>query len=178
MTHPRQSIRTKIVTLLTGKTNAGSSVYASQVRPVGEDKLPRIHVYGQKESVEIAQESPREYGRVLTVAIEIQAKADEYLDNILDTLAEQVEQILCQDYTLGDLCDDVILKSSELNISAEGDTLIGACIMTYEVSYETYAVSDATEENGVSDLETVDIKYDQPNYPSGSVDAEDKIDFT
>lgn len=176
--HPRQAIRAKIVALIKGKTIAGNSVYASQIRPVGQDELPRIHVYANKENIGVYQESPREYERTLTISVEIQAKADENLDNTLDGLAEQVEKLLHQDHTLGELCRDVVLTDAELNITAEGETLIGACILTYVVTYYTYAVADMTEENEFNDLKKMNIKWDQPDHPPGEIDAEDEINFT
>ncbi len=177
MTHPRKDIRDAVVAALTGQTAAGSKVYPTRVRPLAEGGLPCILVYAGSESVEIYQESPREYERLLTLSVEALAKADDGLDDVLDALALQIEHELMQDHTLGEICGDVVLKGAELTVAGEGDTLIGSCVLTYEIAYYTYAVADQ-EEPTVSDLETIHAEWDQPDHAPGEKDAEDVIDFT
>jgi len=112
--HPRKQIRDKIVTLLIGKTDAAANVFPSRVRPIEEESLPTLQVYANSESVSIWQEAPREYERKLSLSIQITAKANDSLEDTLDHIAEQVEDLLRQDHTLGELCRDVILTGTEL----------------------------------------------------------------
>lgn len=176
MTHPRHNIRAAVVLRLTGKTAAESRVFPSRVRPVDAAQLPCILVYAGSEAVTVYQESPHEYERRLTVQVEAQAKADEGLDAAMDAIAEDVEHELMQDHTLGGLCRDVELTASEITIKDDGDTLIGSCVLTYEVTYHTYAVADS-EEPDVSDLKKIHAGWDQPDHVPGELDAEDEIDF-
>ncbi len=178
MTHPRKEIRDKIVSLLVGKTDASSNIFPSRVHPVEEQTLPSIQVYANSEGSEIWQEAPREYERKLSLSIQITAKADDALEDVLDQIAIQVEDVLRQDHTLGELCRDVILTGTELTLNQNGDNLIGSCNVTYDVLYYTLAVADMIPENGYNDLNTMDIKYRQPTTPQGQDDAEDLLDLS
>ena len=176
--HPRKQIRDKVVSLLIGKTDAGNKIFPSRGRPVEEQAFPAIQVYANAESSEIWQEAPREYERKLSLAIQITAKADDSLEDVLDQLALQVEDVLRQDHTLGELCRDVILTGTELTLNQNGDTLIGSCNITYEIPYYTLAVADRIPENGYNDLNTMDIKYHAPTTPQNQNDAEDVLDLS
>lgn len=175
MTHQRKSIRDAIVALLTDATTAGASVYSSRVRAIDETDLPMILVYANTETASIYQEAPRELERVLSVDVKIVAKADDDLDDALDAIADEVENVLMQDDSLGGLCDQMLLKNTELTLTPEGDTLLGSCVLTYEVNYYTYSVADQTEDNHVNDLETVDAVWARPELPTGQEDAEDTL---
>lgn len=176
--HPRKQIRDKIVSLLIGKTDAGNNIFPSRVRPIEEQTLPTIQVYANSESSEIWQEAPREYERKLSLSVQITAKADDSLEDSLDAIAIQVENVLRQDHTLGELCRDVILAGTELTIHENGDTLIGSCNITYDILYYTLAVADRIPENGYNDLNEMDIIWHGPQTPVGQDDARDVIDLT
>lgn len=178
MNHPRKDIRDAVVALLTGATSAGSRVYPSRFAPVSESELPCLLVYTLSEDVEISSESPREYGRSLKLIVDIRAAAAASLDNTFDALALQVESAMMQDFTLGDRVNDIILQNTEISVSVEGDAEIGSCALTYLLPYFTLAVTSPTEANHVNDLKTINTKFDQPNYPSGDIDAESTITFT
>lgn len=176
--HPRKQIRDKVVSLLIGKTDAGNNIFPLRVRPIEEQTLPTVQVYANSESSEIWQEAPREYERKLSLAIQITAKADDNLEDVLDTIAEQVENVLRQDHSLGELCRDVILSGTELTLNQNGDTLIGSCNITYDLLYYTLAVADRIPENGYNDLNTMDIKHHMPTTPQNQNDAEDVLDLS
>lgn len=176
--HPRKQIRDKVVSLLIGKTDAANNIFPSRVRPIEEQTLPTVQVYANSESTEIWQEAPREYERKLSLSVQITAKADDSLEDVLDAIAIQVEDVLRQDHTLGELCRDVILSGTELTLNQNGDTLIGSCNITYDILYYTRAVADRIPENGYNDLNTMDIKYHTPTTPQNQNDAEDVLDLS
>ncbi len=175
--HPRKQIRDKIVSLLIGKTHATNNVFPSRVIPLEESLLPTIQVYANSETSEIWQEAPREYERKLSLSIQITANADGGLENKLDAIAEQVEDLLRQDHTLGELCRDVILTGTELTLHENGDMLIGSCNITYDILYYTLAVADRLPENKYNDLHEMDITWHEPQNPSGQEDAHDVLDL-
>lgn len=176
--HQRKQIRDKVVLLLIGKTDAGNNIFPSRVRPIEEQTLPTIQVYANSESSEIWQEAPREYERKLSLSVQITAKADDSLEDSLDAIALQVEDVLRQDHTLGELCRDVILSGTELNITQNGDTLIGSCNVTYDILYYTLAVADRIPANGYDDLNEMDITWHGPHTPVGQDDAKDVLNLT
>jgi len=95
MTHPRQTIRESLVTLLTGLPLTGSRVYGSRLSPVEEGSLPALRIYADSEQASplvIHAQTTRE--RDITYRIEIVARANADLDDALDAIAEQVEGAL------------------------------------------------------------------------------------
>ena len=95
MTHPRQTIRESLVTLLTGLPLTGSRVYGSRLSPVEEGSLPALRIYADREQASplvIHAQTTRE--RDITYRIEIVARANADLDDALDAIAEQVEGAL------------------------------------------------------------------------------------
>jgi hypothetical protein len=159
----RKNIREAIVeTLIDFPTDCGARVYANRVRPVFQTELPLILVQTKTESVELFAESgPREYKRVLQVDVVILAEADESCDDVLDLLGAQVEAALNERHTLDadgeDLCEDVILRGADMGIEKEGNNLLGALRLNYEVPYYTQPVNDA---ENLEFLNRVDIEYD------------------
>lgn len=95
MTHPRQTIRESLVTLLTGLPLTGSRVYGSRLSPVEEGSLPALRIYADSEQASplvIHAQTTRE--RDITYRIEIVARANADLDDALDAIAAQVEGAL------------------------------------------------------------------------------------
>lgn len=167
--HPRQIIREAVVAALLGKTDAGLRVYASRIRPWRGKKLPAIGVYLDTETADHEDSAPRRYFRSADIRVEIVAEADEALDAVFDAVALQVETALLVDPTLGGKADDLEFERTETNLSADGDTLLGACALIFSASYET-----RPPEPVLDDLETVSVRYDLAE-PDGDIDAEDTI---
>lgn len=179
MSATRKAIRHAITDVLLGNTDAGANVFPSRILPVWATELPYIAVYTRDETAEIFNESPRELKRVVSVAIEIGGRADESLDDVLDDLAQQVERIMSENQTLGDVASNVLLTRTDIALADEGQQKHGGCVMTYEVTYYTLDVSEGVEGPGVPDanvltpFETADTQYKVP--PFDRVSAEDEI---
>lgn len=183
--HQRKQIREAIAALLLNETAAGDRVYRSRIRPAHQDKLPCILVYSNSEEVEIFNEAPRKYRRILTSTIEIQAKANEDLDETLDEIAEDVEHALHQDHALvgdgppsGALCEDTILTGVEITHTDNGSTVIGSCVMTYLTPYYSDAVADPTTENHLDDFDQANVDWKTTETASGELAAQDEIDLS
>jgi hypothetical protein len=175
MSSQRKAIRQAIAELLTDKTDADDKVYPFRVRRIFEGELPCILIYTRSEPVRVFTEAPREYERNLSLVIEILAKADETLDDMLDDIADDVEYWMHQDHTQGGLCGDTNLKSTEVTITPQGDTLIGSAVLTYEMPYYTEAVRDPDD---LDNFNAANIKiqlYSTDNAASG-IDSEDTLD--
>jgi hypothetical protein len=141
MSLTRKAIREKIVELLTGETDAQDRVYPSRVLPVWSTQLPAILVYTPSDTREI-DSHPKRYAVDLQVRIEILQKSSSNLDGELDTLGSQVEYILDQDFTLGDLVQDILHNSTELVMDKEGETQIGSLILTFTTRYYKESTTD------------------------------------
>lgn len=181
MTSIRKAIRKNIATALMNNTDAEANVFASRTRKISAKSLPAILVYTREETAEVFNESPRELKRVVSVAIEIAARADEDLDDQLDDIAQQVEDIMSEQQTLEDVASDVLLTRTEIQLTADGDNQHGACILTYDVTYYEEDVSQGVEGPGVpaanvlKPFVTAGVEYKVPPFADGQPAAEDKI---
>lgn len=136
--HARTVIRKTIVSLLknnsTFKKVVSDRVYESKAYPI--DTVPSILVYTPSEQViDYTIIFPRTQTRQLTLIIEIFAKENTSIDQISDSLALEVEDILGNDPTLSGMIKDLLLHSSETVLSAEGDKPIAVATLTYHITY-------------------------------------------
>lgn len=128
--------------MLLNKTDAKENVFPSRVRPVWSEELPVILVYSDGDSREI-DSTPRRYRVENNLRIEvIDQGVAENLDDRLDDLASQVEYVMAQDFTLGDLCQNVAHLESQMTIDKEGDQLIGSTVLSYSAIYYADSVKD------------------------------------
>lgn len=138
MTHKRQQIRNAIVTAVTGLSTTGSRVYRTRLYALSPEKVPGLCVYAQSETVETATiGSNRTQIRILEIAVEGYAIEVTNLDNKLDQIGKEIEIAMASDVTLGNLCQDVLLKTIEIEYSGEGDRPAGTIRHIYEVQYAT-----------------------------------------
>jgi len=138
MAHVRKQIRDNIVTTLTGLTTTGSNVYKTRVYPIEEGKLPALLIYADSETSQIATITPpRTQMRVLTVRVEAFVKGVSNYDNLLDTIAEEVEEALAVDVTRNSLAKDTRVTGFEAEFSGEGDQPVATGSFTIEVDYAT-----------------------------------------
>lgn len=174
----RKAIRHAVAAALLGNTDAGQCVYVSRMRPLSAEKLPAIFVYTLNESARVFTESPRELERTLTLGVEIIARADSGLDDLLDDIAAQVERILSENQYPA-CAADIVYTGAEITLGREGDNQHGSCVLTYDVTYYTPDVSDGVSgpgvppENVLTPFETANVKYKVP--PFDRVSAEDQV---
>lgn len=179
MSSTRKTIRQNIAAVLMGNTAALANVFASRTRKISAASLPAILVYTKQETAEIFNVSPRELKRVLTVGIEIVARTDDGLDDELDDIAAQVERIMSENQTLGDVASEIQYTGADIALTADGDNQHGGCTLAYDVTYYTLDVSEGVAGDGVPaanvlhPFETANIEYKVP--PSADVSATDSV---
>lgn len=148
--HYRQRIRDAVKTLLTAaSTDAGANVFTSRARPVLEILQRRemvLSIYTADET-STQNNDGHHLERTLTVSIEGMAGGGDDLDDILDTLAEQVEAAIEADTTLGTLLSQELeLESTSSEITARGNQQVGAFRMDYTCSYITEPATNPDDE--------------------------------
>lgn len=139
MTHARTAIRKTVISLLKNSalaTRIGNHIYESRVHPI--DNPPAILVYTPSEQVlDYSISCPRSQTRQLTLILEAYAKENGSIDVIADSLCLEIEEILSLDHTLGGMVKDIILSSTETNLSGDGDKPIAVATLTYHIIYRT-----------------------------------------
>ena len=194
MTHQRRLIRHSVVDRLLDRTDAGPRVFKTRMRPLFDQELPAILVYSMAERSDHRQTAPRELKRDLRLGIEIVAKADEGLDDVLDDIADQVEAIMSADDTLSGNAADCWLTVTDIRVVKDGDTVMGACRLTYSVEYYTQEPREDTlqdhytfqpGEQQPGDFGVGNVEWDLADEideetgemrPDGAIEAEDNFD--
>jgi hypothetical protein len=136
MAHLRQQIRDAIETTLTGLTTTGSNVFIQRTEPLETSKLPALVISTPTDERTgfAGMGPPRTFIRELTVQIEAYAHQSNVVD-LLDTIAAEVETAICADPTLGGLCKDLFITSSEMSLSGESAQPSGINTMQFTVIY-------------------------------------------
>lgn len=144
MTHVRASIRSAIVSALTGLTTTGARVFNSRAYPVTEAELPCLVIGTGDEVVE-----PENMGwrpalkREMAIEVAAVAQAVAGVETTLDAIAEEVEIALWSSQTQallnGLLLQPIRLDGIEIEIGAQGQKPVGRLVMRLTAVYETDA---------------------------------------
>jgi len=137
-----KAIRTALRDALLNRTNAGDRVSTNRADPHWQDQLPAIVIYTGSESVERDQAAPPAYRRVARVIVEMAVEHSEVgpgPDDLVDDLAEQVEQVFFEDpelrKQLGDLVQSARQVGFDMLVAASGDALLAGARITLEFLY-------------------------------------------
>jgi len=176
MSLKRTEIRKQVELLLNGNTDAGTSVWPTRARELNDEMLPAILIYTNSEQVELFEEAPRRYRRTLELEIQVITLADEYCDDALDLISNQVERILGKNDDLQGLVESCDLSSVVMGVFDNGSTLRGASVLTFDVVY--YDENPTYEEFDKDTLERLDTTIIPATKEMGETPAAtDQIDL-
>lgn len=128
MAHGRQQVRDAIVTLVTGLTTTGTTVHSGRAFP--HETLPSLSVYTPSEEVDEDCLTRR-----LQVIIEGRAKKQNDVDDLLDTIAKEVEVAIGGDPTLSGVALRVFPPVTTVEIEDEAEQPVGLITMEFPVIY-------------------------------------------
>jgi len=165
--HPRQIIREKVAALLRGRTAAGARVWPSRSDPWRSHHVPAIGVYTVEDESPMANVSPRRYDRTVTVLVECHADIEgDRLDDVLDSLAKQVEDILFADPTWGGVVDDSALMRTSVGYDSNGEVERGVALLVWEADYTTRP--GEADPATLNDFRTAHVDWDAAPDPDGT----------
>lgn len=157
--HERAAIRNQFKALLMGFTACGDSVFTQRARPFVQaegwaSELPAIVIYTSGETASLFNACPAEWQRVVNVSVEIHAATDEYTDDFLDQVAEEVE-ILISRYNWES--EDIMfsLGPTTMELVQAGSQINGALSITFPMTYTT-ALPDAGKSEALDDFKRAD----------------------
>jgi hypothetical protein len=172
--HQRKLIRQEIVDLLTaGVALVSTRVYKSRVRQIWPEELPCIVVYTRADSAESRSVAPREYARTVTIDVEVMAKLDDDLDDMLDDICEQVESVLFANESILSSTAQLTISDTQITLTDQGDNQHGSAIISVEALYYQDAPADLS--GAFDDLETIGVRYDQNGAQPALDEAQDLI---
>jgi hypothetical protein len=138
-THPRETIRKAVVTILErARTDAGDNVFPTREVPWRSVELPGIAVYSLEES-STQQHQDAELVRQVVLAIHAVVRLTEGVDDALDALSLQIEKAMAADPTLGGTALLSHLAGTEISVDETTARPVGAIRLAYEVRYHTNA---------------------------------------
>jgi len=143
MTHVREQIRTRAVSVLTGLATTGANVFPSRVHPFHKDgtELPGLAVYTMSEEIENEEGDALSHIQnrsvLLTVEGYVSTQDPEALEKLLDDIAEEVETAIFADQFFTGLAIGTDLMGTESGLSEEAEKPVGVIILIFRVIYLT-----------------------------------------
>jgi hypothetical protein len=138
--HARARIRQAVAAALTGLDTTQDRVFAGRVRPLGKDSGPALFVYSLEEDASIGAGAAKGVlDRALTLVVEGRVSSGGAADpeDMLDSIALEVETALAE--LLADEIVDLTLARTQMQIVAEGESIVGAVQLQYRALYRTPA---------------------------------------
>lgn len=136
----RKEIRDKVIALLQNGNikEVGDNVFSGPINPASLEELPALAVYHRDEDYTTLRKAVNAVRRDLTLVVEIYAgeqNESELLD-MLDAIADQVENILIGSDALDETVHDIGLDSALLKLSDQiADRPFGVWAITFNVGY-------------------------------------------
>lgn len=135
MAHLRTSIRNNVTATCTGLTTTGNNVFESRIYPNELSKLPLLNIYSNSETSELLNIG--KIDRTVEIVVEGIAKATNNVDELLDTIAKEVEVALHNDLTRGGFAKETFLTSTEFDLEKSGNQPLAVVKLTFNVQYIT-----------------------------------------
>ena len=136
--HPRQTIRSTVVSAITGLATTKSRVNTSRINPY--TTLPALNVTTLSEDVREEFSCMGASGdefRELRLVVEGRAKSVSGPNDTLDTMVSEVEEALLNSTTVRALVTDITIQSMAFSNSRDGSIPIGMVEMIFSILYQT-----------------------------------------
>lgn len=137
MTHARQDIREQVATTLRTEF---ANVYTSRAKVLFEQDMPAVLVYTTTETIQKERWDTDGFGnlfRDLEIAIEAVDIGKDDLDDKLDAMAETIEGLL-DGWEMPNMKNAILrFKSTETDMSIDGNKIYGAIKLTFTITYQT-----------------------------------------
>ena len=144
MAHVRKQIRDNIITILTGLSTTGANVFASRAYPIQSAATPGLCIYTSSEQVEaLSIKPPRGLARSLEVSVEAYVESAAP-DDVLDTIAAEIEAAMTTDLTRGGTARDTQLTSFDADFAGEGENPVVVGRFVFEIMYSTLETDPET----------------------------------
>jgi hypothetical protein len=133
----RRLIREHIQKLLKNKTAVGDRVFSNRSTPASIEELPLINIYTKSESVDPHNEAPKSYRRSLNLVLEVigVGRDDCALEDLVDSIADEIEKELENDETLDGKADKLSLTGLQYTVEPDGQSPVGSLVLNYSIIY-------------------------------------------
>lgn len=136
MSHPRTTIRQAIVSqIIAANTSLTTNVFPSRFRPLSAAELPLALIYVRGETSDLLGVSNNQLKRILKIQIDAHVTADLNIEDAMDSVAQEIENAINNDWTFGGLAITAVLVATDLDASPDGETQTGNIRLTFDVTY-------------------------------------------
>lgn len=197
MAHVRKLTRSAVANILLGNPQPADPappvypisevlgrVFPNRPTPVWETELPAICVYTKTESATPgdSEKIPKWYQRKMLIVIEILVTAETGFDDVIDSIAQKVEDLLLYRWFLPDpitpitdLIDNLVMKGTDIVfVGDDVNNVIASGQITIEATYSTDVTFPSVPD--VFDSMCVGINIDEAS-GDGHVGPELEIDI-
>lgn len=144
MAHVRKQIRDRVASVLSASVGLVSGrVYASRVYPLTDAALPAVTVYTGAETSGLMAMGTVTLQRELSITVDAYVKSAVTFDDDVDAICVQIEDAIGSDFRVNGLAKDIVLSSTEVDFSSEGEKPVGVARLTFTVRYVT-SIEDAS----------------------------------
>lgn len=141
MPHIRQRIREAAELRLAGLATTGDRVFKHH-RALAAGDYPALRVTTWNETAELhAMGRPPVLMRTIDLVVEAWATGGDDLEDVLDTIAAEVEAAVAADDTFGGLAEDATLASTEKDMDQQGRKRAGVLVLTFRVRARTRTIA-------------------------------------
>lgn len=145
MTHVRQSLRSAVVTAVTGLTTTGSRVYTAKVYPAQSTEMPCLQVNTTlEEAVPQDINLPGIVERRVTVEVVGMARDTATLADTLDTIAGEVETALGSGVSVSGTTIELAYQGADIIFSGELDQPVGTVSLRFAATLYTTSNAPGT----------------------------------
>ncbi len=176
MAHTRKLARNAVANILLGNPQAdllnpvypipevGARIFPNRPTLVWEAELPAICVYTKSETAEPgdSQNLPKWYVRKLAITVEILVQVERGFDDLIDAIAEKVEDLLLVKWFMEDpvtgveTLDNLVFKGTDITFIGEDvQNVIASGQLTLEATYR----SDVLFPSVPDVLESIGVEY-------------------
>lgn len=143
MAHVRKQIRESAATLVTGLATTGAHVFQRRGYPLKDADLPCLLVNTDDEDITTDSVGTLQLERTLRLSVRGVAKETTNLDDVLDTMLEEVETVL-NGVTFSGKAKTCVLTSVRIQMDALQDAPVGVIDMGFSVIYFTAGSAPGT----------------------------------
>lgn len=127
----RQQLREAVATVVTGLAATGARVYQSRAYDLAATELPALLVYTLAEQAQPATVDGSVVERQVELQIDAVAKVAADIDDMLDTIAKQVEAALGSSVTVGGARVVIVYQGADIELDVSTDMPVGVARLRY-----------------------------------------------
>lgn len=177
MTHARTIVRNTVTLILQPVTGVTRKT-ESRFKPTKQSDLPLLNVVSGEEVKVDDIDSGRERRRV-ELHVVLYALAEANVEDVLDSLAEQVEALLLADETLGNKVESIVYTGASPDYDSAAAQEIASLALKFDVTY-IWTMPEVSADAFTLALVSVDMAGPRndpqlPAGPDGQIDSVDQV---